>query len=265
MRQYVKQLYIDSRDTATNGSTHNYTAKLARPIEHVHRIIIKKVVIPFSYYVFNSNNNNFVINEGGGDLTVTITPGNYTLSQFETALKTALDAAGGDTYTVSVDTSTYKVTISSTGTFELVFTSGASAYKQLGFLQLGTYTTAASHTSPYAINLNGPSMIYIKSKELTNGTIGKANWILDQKNILYGIQVDKSPNEIIYSDIPSTIEYTGNEGFMSGVKGQNNRNGRTIRDIDLQVVIVDQFRTEELLDLNGVDWSMVIDVVSYDD
>jgi len=62
--------------------------------------------------------------EGAGELTATLTSGSYSLTDFATELARAMTAAGGQTYTVSLNRSTRKITISATGNFSLLLSSG---------------------------------------------------------------------------------------------------------------------------------------------
>lgn len=75
--------------------------------------------------------------EGGPELQANIAIGTYTLSDFLTAVKAALDGAGAQEYTVTVDRTTGQMTISAPGNFTLrTLTgtrSGTSAFTLMGF------------------------------------------------------------------------------------------------------------------------------------
>lgn len=104
------------------------------------------------YFEVTSSNNQIIFREtsGGPDLTASITVGEYsTLSSFVTAIKTALDAAGDSTYTVTNSSSTgYKFQIVSngvggTGVFHLMLTDiDFTAASILGFATDTDYTDA---------------------------------------------------------------------------------------------------------------------------
>lgn len=267
MRQYTKQVFINSRDrTSGSASSSDFIYKLERPIDHCHRIGVRRVVLPFSYYVFNSNQNILVFDEGGGDLIATITVGNYTRTELEVEIKTRMDALGSDVYTVSISQNTYLLTISSTGTFELDFTTAtnaASAFDALGFND-AVFATAASHTSPNAVNLNGPLALFIRSNELSGGVRGR---FINQNvgsNIIFDITVNVAPNEIILSQtaVPVMIQYVQDRHFSDAQSvNQNSKFGRTLRDIDISL-IDDQGNT---VDLNGRNIVIELDVVGFDD
>lgn len=73
----------------------------------------------------DSTNNKLDFDEGGSELTATLSSGTYTLSELATELKTQLDAAGAATYTVSVS-SDDKITIAATSAFSLLPQTGTN-------------------------------------------------------------------------------------------------------------------------------------------
>lgn len=78
--------------------------------------------IPLTYYNINNTNNKFSYEEDtGGSKELTLVNGAYTSTTLSTHLKSLLDtdSDGGDTYTVTVDTTSFKMTIASTGTFQV--------------------------------------------------------------------------------------------------------------------------------------------------
>lgn len=83
----------------------------------------------------DSTNNKINFNEGGAELTATVTSGSYTLSTIAAAIETAMNAAGG-TYTVTIDKDE-KMTITGLVAFELLPETGTnrdtSILKYLGF------------------------------------------------------------------------------------------------------------------------------------
>lgn len=261
MRQYTKQLFINSKfrtNNSTNSSDFEY--RLNRPIEHVHRIGVRRVILPFSYYVFDNKSFNF--DEGSGPLTITLN-GNFTKSEIETELKTQLDLVGSDTYTVSIDQNTYLITISSTGSFSLDFNVNDSAFDPLGFDET-TYSTASSHTSPNAVNLNGPLSLFVKSNKLCSGTRGKFINQNQISNVIFEITVAVSPNEIILSQTatPIMIQYVQDRHYKDAQSvNQNSKFGKTLDSID--IMIIDDRGNN--INLNGRNIILELDVVSFDD
>ncbi|NVM21122.1 MAG: flagellar filament capping protein FliD [Desulfobacterales bacterium] len=92
-------------------------------------------------FTIGATNNKINFKEdGGAELTATIASGTYTISELESAVKTALDAAGSVTYTVSYDNAAQKFTIDDNGTLaqlDILWKTGTNGSE-------GTDTSAAS-------------------------------------------------------------------------------------------------------------------------
>jgi len=76
-------------------------------------------------------------NAGNVELVATIDPGTYVYSDLLTKIKTAMDAVGDETYTITIDRPSKQITITGTDTFELLIGTGAqkglSPFALLGF------------------------------------------------------------------------------------------------------------------------------------
>ena len=88
--------------------------------------------------------------EGAGPaLVATLNAGDYSLTEFTLEVKRALDAAGALTYTVTVNRTTRKITISATGVFSLLtFTGvnqGTAVWTLLGYTILADKTGFATY------------------------------------------------------------------------------------------------------------------------
>lgn len=103
------------------------------------------------YYGIIVDDSNFYLDfdEGAGELTAELNAGAYSLTDFLTEIKRALDDAGTLTYTVTVDRSTRLITITSTASFDLLVATGShfgtDGYSLIGFTGvdktgLSTYT-----------------------------------------------------------------------------------------------------------------------------
>jgi len=75
------------------------------PLENIAGVKIIEAQIPFSWHVFNSSNNTFLLTEAGIPFTVTIPIGNYTAASLATVLQTALNTATATNhYVVTLNT-----------------------------------------------------------------------------------------------------------------------------------------------------------------
>jgi|CXWL01.1.fsa_nt_gi hypothetical protein len=112
-------------------------------------------------YEVTSSNNKLNFNEGALELTATLTVGIYSPSDLAVEVKTALDAAGAKTYTVTFNRSTRKFTINcGAGTYTLLVATGSNlattAFTLLGFTGadlagLIAYTSNLSSGSEYKV------------------------------------------------------------------------------------------------------------------
>lgn len=109
------------------------------------------------YYGISVTTDNkwFDFDEGSGELNAEIPVGDYTLETLADAVETALNAVGDDTYTVTVVRSTRIMTISSTGTFSVLISTGTNTgsgiYSLLGISDVVDIGAAATCVSDVAI------------------------------------------------------------------------------------------------------------------
>ena len=99
--------------------------------------------------------NKIDINEGSGELSGTLTLGVYSLTGLATELQQELNAIGNNTYTVSINRDSRIITISSSGTFSLLISTGTNSdsgvYDLLGFTGVSDLTGSTSYSGDTAI------------------------------------------------------------------------------------------------------------------
>lgn len=108
----------------------------------------------FYGHTITESNNLLDFKEGAGsELTATLNVGEYSLTDFLTEVARALNAAGALTFSLSVNRSTRIVTISGSGAFTLLGSTGThvgnDAYSLLGFAASDT-SSATSHAGASA-------------------------------------------------------------------------------------------------------------------
>lgn len=90
------------------------------------------------------------IDEGGGELTINLTPSGYTFSELATELQRALNAGGTLDYVVTADRATFKFTITASSSFDLLAGSGLyasqGAWAVIGF-DMSDKTGMTTYTS----------------------------------------------------------------------------------------------------------------------
>ena len=236
------ELYFssDQRDTDTLNTPRFH---LQNEIQDAKKLRVSSVVVPFTYYVVNSNTNYFEVIESTGSLVVgiNITPGNYDSVTFPAQLKSQLDAesiASGNslTYTVTISDSTKKITISATGNFsvQLENSSGITGY---------TSTTAggvSTHTANNVVNLSGPRNLYLRSnlaQFLQRDSVIENN--NNFNNVLKRIPTNGNSGDIIYYNFTDT-------SFMEC----------TLNVSDIHFYFTDEAGTT--IDFNGAEFSVEI-------
>lgn len=197
-------LFLNSRNT-DYGSSANFTVNFERSgidfNDSEVAVGLDYAIFPNLLYPIRANRNKVVFNEGAGNLTATIAEGYYNSSNFPTALKTALDAAGLDTYTVTISSTTGKITIASTGNFSLDFSDTSSEmWKILGFPYSTIILPAASHTGTMPLRLDGDEYVCLM---LENISTDNASSSFSMRGILDIIPLNGAFGDVIY--------YRGNE------------------------------------------------------
>ncbi len=95
----------------------------------------------WSEFIIEPANNTIEFNEGGSNLTATLTTAIYNAASLATEIKTQLDSAGTLTYTVTYSEISHKFTISTLSAFSILWNTGSSTTTEFGKL-LGFDTDA---------------------------------------------------------------------------------------------------------------------------
>lgn len=129
---YSGLLFIDSSQR-TSGTSSSFDILLNQEVP-MDSLKLQSVTIPNTFYNITSSNNSFTVTEGANTVSVSLTPGLYSINTLLTLLGTALtdNATLTGTYTCTLDSITQYVTISCTTNFTVIST-GALA-RQLGFV-----------------------------------------------------------------------------------------------------------------------------------
>ena len=178
---------------------------------HVRSFSLKLFQCPYTFYPVNSNNNKIVIRKNGDtqDRTATLTPGEYSLSQFKIELKTQLDALAGpaQTYTITDNVNTHKLTITQNSSSFIYKGTQSSANKLLGFSNLDTLDLIA-HTGPNVLDISGTHYIKIYSNTLTRYDSRIRNSDGTGSNLLVVIPLSNySFGDIIQKDLDLIYDY----------------------------------------------------------
>ena len=177
-------LIINSQDRNTSSypSNSNYQIDLDVIYKDIISVELISAIVPKTQYLINSSNSTIYFDEGAGEISATVSSGNYTTSALATALGNAMTTSGGQTYTATVDdTTTNKYTISAPGGFSLIFvgdtvTYGLSTrtdYKTnsigpiIGFSKTDL-TSTTTHIGDNQFNLNGDTYVLLHIQDFDN-------------------------------------------------------------------------------------------------
>lgn len=226
-------VYVNSANRVS-GTSSNFVIDVSSQVRYPNnydRIALLALSCPKSYYLINSTNDTFTINEVTGGLkTVTITNGNYSLSTMVTFLNTAINAVTSYTYVVTSSQSTGKITFTvsgATGNPVFDFSGSTSPYAILGFDQ-----------ESYTMSANMLTSVNVVNFQLTN-TIQ--------------LMCDMAERSLLATVIPNTSDYAMiqynefNPGFLSKICVRNNISS-------CKFWLLDGTNGNQL-DLNGLDFN----------
>lgn len=195
---------INSEDRFS-GTSYNFDVHVSRELENTKgRLLVKKIVIPRTWYeIDNTNNRIDFIENVGIEANATITIGHYNANTLATEIGTQMTAVSPNarTYTCTYNSTTRKFSIVvSAGTTSLLFLTGAytstSARKVMGFTKSDT-SSSLTNTSDQIIDINSNRynidvISNINIDEKYNATTGSNIY-----NVITTIPVDIAFGEII--------------------------------------------------------------------
>ena len=180
-----------------SGTSNNFDIQLNFAIDAVKSIELMHCSIPNTFYNINSTNNTFIINESG-DVTVTLRNGNYIIADLVTEITNQLSALTvattlDETYTITYNSNTMHILISSTGSFSLSF-GNSFLYKVIGFDNETYDDVSNAIESVNSVDLN------VVKNFLINLNGYKQGQIATNLNHVYTfiIPVTGSPGELIH-------------------------------------------------------------------
>src|SRR5690554_6423581 len=96
--------FVTINSNLDNGTHSKFSYKIDMKGAVYNKMCLLQAIIPKSYYMIDSGNNTFVLDEGGQEATITIPVGNYSRESFMNKLTTLLNNASpnGFTYSMSV-------------------------------------------------------------------------------------------------------------------------------------------------------------------
>lgn len=238
-------IIINSKDRYSGTST-SFKIRSDRLIRDIEWIKLCYAYIPNMFYNINSNNNVLTVEEGGGgDVSVTLTNGNYNISELISHIQTKLNAAGGlsGTFTVTYNDITMKITIASTVDFSLNFSNSTSTiYKILGFDNEDKTPDASNWTGDNPVDLQ-----YIENYNIVMNNIGEYVHNITDNSYFFSFVIPNNKNKT------EIVEYYENKNFEQKID-----TGKTLDISYLDIELRDQ--SNKIVDLNSIDWHFIIKI-----
>lgn len=197
---------------------------------------VDSIQLTVGCYNVSANNGKIYFYENSTAKTATIEPSNYSSDSLPAAVKTAMDTAssGYNTFTVSTDELTGKMTVSASNAFKFMMASNVSnsAARVIGFTQDGSLAT--SHVADSCWDLAYPQNIFVSIENCAGSVqVGSRSYVLM---------------------IPITA------GFQS-VICQNRRDYETRFRLSrpVQTLTIGLFDEDgKAIDMNGFNWTMTL-------
>ena len=235
------QINLSSNSATIKNNSYNSVMIFNLPVLKSEKNILYNQVslihaqIPVSYYTVNENNNTFNLSSG----SYTLINGNYNATTFKSMFLNLL----GDSFSLILDSSTGKYTLSNSNGFTIL---PSSSYKILGLEKNKSYVVSSSLTFPYPCNFLGVNRLKIKSGAFkTNNLDSSSN---GHSDLLATIPVNVSQYCL--------INYVNHVGFKNTIPNQD------INSID--ITISDE--EDNIINFNGIDvyLTIQIDNIIYD-
>lgn len=246
-------IIINSQDR-TSGTSSNFIINNNNIIRlnGKKQLTLKSLSIFNTIYTINSNNNKIDFNENATNKTTTLTNGWYDSSSLCTHISSSMTTTSGGfaTFTATYNSTTGKITISSTQNFSLLFLTGTnksySPYRELGFTDVNGInaidtSVSTSSTANNIVNLGIPLTLYISINNWNGSNIKDTS----NTHCTFAIPIKAGFRELIEynsSDIKQTVEIPPGINIISNTM------------VSLTSI------NNKSIDLNGSEWSMTLEL-----
>ena len=163
--------------------------------------------------IYNVRSYSFIVRIGATLYTVTLPDGNYVAPAFFTQLQTAISAATGVPFTVTLDPVTLRLTIASAGVFDLLLSTAAPhVLVTIGFEEQD-YVGANSYTAPRVYSLSQPDHLIVRLPNLASSrlfsTQGSSGAYVVPISVNFGSQIVFDSN----SNFPQVLQLVNSSGI----------------------------------------------------
>jgi len=211
---------------------------------------LENTMIPKTFYDIDSTNNTLLTNaDGDGNITSTIPEGNYTITELMAEIETQLDADTAETWTLTYDDITNKITINAvwggSTTVSLVFDTIANGSTLNDPLGIGKTSNGLSDSSLAIPNTTDTEATYTVD-------LDTKSYINVETNISSANYYDKNSQKHIGAIVPITVDRNEKQ-YFENTDGHltllNNKGPLSCISFKLKD------ENDVAIDLNGAEWS----------
>ena len=160
-------IFLNSSDAGTDGNG-DYTFTFKDTLTKCRTIQLVGYNFPYSWYNIQSTSNTLKFTENSGStITTTIPIGAYSAYPFLSAIQTAINSAGSQAYTVTLNTVSNCITISTSGNKSFTILFSSTLAPALG-MTANISSSSKSITFPLQMNLLSVIEIQIRLPNLIN-------------------------------------------------------------------------------------------------
>ena len=240
-------LRVSSQDR-TVGSVSRYNMTYATndsDLQEIKKISIKSAEIPNTQYNINSNNNTFFFaNSQTSQVAYVIPVGQYTTTSLMAAVVSVVSAVISGSITLVQSSLTNKITLAiNSGTFNMTPGSHFQINLVLGF-KSGSFSSVSSLVADSLPNLSGLKSVYIASQTLSNHSAMICSEQLKQN---------------VFCNVPITVPFGSTMSFEEDEQTSDFVVFHSRKNISMiEIKLLDE--DNNVVDLNGLDWSLVFRV-----
>ena len=241
-----KLLHISSKDK-TEGTNSNFSLNLSNHywLQAVKSIVVKHITLENVFYNINSTNDSFTYNIASTPSTVSITQGNYTITELGTALDAAMVAAGVVGFTTTLNSITEKLTFASTTAIEYVYDTNEMADT------LGITVDGGADVSSYS-SAGFPKLEGVRNLLIASSALGENNYLASDQKISDVIAV--MPITGSFGDV---INYISTHNEIDNYETTSKKSGKNVSQVDIRVIDAD---TNTVVDLANHTIDLVLKV-----
>lgn len=242
-----KILHISSKDKS-GGTNSNFRVNLSQHywLQAAKSVVVKQITIPNVFYNVRSNAADFTYNIASVPSTVSVTPGNYNITDLMSALQAALIADGVVGASITLDATTQKVVFASTTAIEYLTESDNPMAQILG-ITTGSGADVTSFNAPSLPDLTGVRNVLIASN-----TLGENNFLPTDQKVQDCVAIIP-----LTESFGAVIHYISQHTEIDDWDAVSQKNGKNISQIDIRVL---DNKTKTELDLTNHDIDIILKI-----